>query len=120
MLEPETKKLAIQHRIPCHQPEKIRKNKEFHATLEQYGADYFVVCAYGKILPKVVLDIPKKHCLNIHFSDLPEYRGMAPVQFALLDGIDRTAIAIQIMAEGMDEGDVVATLSVEIGMFDTT
>ena len=78
------KKLAEENNLAILQPAKIRGNTEFLETVTSYGADYFVVVAYGKILPKELLEIPKKYPINIHGSILPKYRGASPIQAALI------------------------------------
>lgn len=98
---------AKKNNIKIFQPEKIRNNTEFLDEISAYNCDYFVVVAYGKILPKALLDIPKKMCINVHGSILPEYRGASPIQSALLDGKNETGVTIMQMSEGMDEGDMI-------------
>ena len=78
------KALALEHTLPVFQPVKIRENREFLDTIRSYHCDYFVVVAYGKILPVELLEIPKKMCINVHGSILPKYRGASPIQAALL------------------------------------
>lgn len=98
--------LAEQHHLPIFQPEKIRNNDDFIKKITEFQCDYFVVVAYGKILPKEILDIPKKLCINIHGSILPKYRGASPIQSALLCGEQETGVTIMKMSEKMDEGDI--------------
>lgn len=78
------KEVALANNLPVLQPARIRGNTEFLETIASYGADYFVVVAYGKILPKELLEIPKKYPINIHGSILPKYRGASPIQAALI------------------------------------
>lgn len=78
------KEVALAHNLPILQPARIRGNVDFIDTLDSYGVDYFVVVAYGKILPNEVLEIPKKYPINIHGSILPKYRGASPIQSALI------------------------------------
>jgi len=78
------KQCAIAHNIPVFTPEKVRGNTELFAKLREYECDYFVVVAYGKILPNEILEIPKKLAINVHGSILPRYRGASPIQSALL------------------------------------
>jgi methionyl-tRNA formyltransferase len=78
------KEFAIEKEIRLFQPEKIRNNTEFLAELSKYDVDYFIVVAYGKILPNEILEIPKKMCINVHGSILPKYRGASPIQSALI------------------------------------
>jgi len=99
------KECAIKHNIPVFQPVKIR-NEESVAQLRKYDAELYVVAAFGQILSKEVLDIPKNGCINIHASLLPEYRGAAPIQWSILDGKEKTGVTIQQMGIGVDTGDI--------------
>lgn len=113
------KSVATGAGIPVLTPEKIRGNAEFLSAIRSFGADYFVVAAYGKILPKEILESPKKLCVNVHGSVLPKYRGASPVQSVLLAGETETGVTIMAMSEGMDEGDVLGILPIEIAPSDT-
>lgn len=97
------KKLALEKDIPILQPERIRGNSKFLEELKSYEADYFIVVAYGKILPVELLGIPKKYPINIHGSILPKYRGASPIQAALINGEKETGVTIMVMNEKMDE-----------------
>lgn len=97
------KEVALEMQIPVFQPEKVRGNTDFFAKLATYNCDYFIVVAYGKILPNEILSIPKKRCVNVHGSILPKYRGASPIQSALLSGDTETGVTIMQMSEGMDE-----------------
>ena len=100
------KELAIAHDIPVFQPENFREA----STVEELAVlqpDVCAVVAYGRILPQRVLDIPKKGCINIHASILPQYRGSAPYQWAVLDGCKETGVTAQYMALKMDAGDII-------------
>ena len=99
---------ALELGIPVLQPEKIRKNQEFLETIRQAKPDVIVVAAYGKILPKTVLELPPLGCINIHGSLLPRFRGAAPIQAAIIEGDEETGITIMKMAEGLDTGDMLA------------
>jgi methionyl-tRNA formyltransferase len=79
------KELAIANSIPVLQPTRIRDNTDFFDQLRSFDCDYFIVVAYGKIVPQELLDIPKKMCINVHGSILPAYRGASPIQAALLN-----------------------------------
>lgn len=92
--------------VPVLQPARA-STPEVVAELKKYDADVFLVVAYGEILKKEILDIPTKGCFNIHASLLPEYRGAAPIQRALMDGCHRTGITFMRMSTGMDSGDIV-------------
>lgn len=102
---PAVKVCALEHGLPVFQPEKIKKAEEV-AVLKQYDADIYVVAAFGQILSKEILDLPKFGCVNIHASLLPKYRGAAPIQWAIIDGEEKTGITIQQMNEGIDTGDI--------------
>ncbi len=93
------KEIAIKNNIPVLQPVKIRDNREFFDILRSYDCDYFIVVAYGRILPVELLDIPSKMCINVHGSILPAYRGASPIQAALLGGQKETGVTIIEMSE---------------------
>jgi methionyl-tRNA formyltransferase len=97
------KKLATENNIPVFTPLSVRRNPEFLAELASYNCDYFIVVAYGKIVPQELLDIPKNMCINVHGSILPKYRGASPIQAALLHGENETGVTIMKMSVGMDE-----------------
>lgn len=99
------KECAVAHNIPVFQPEKIKKAEEVE-FLKQYEADVFVVAAFGQILSKEILDMPRLGCVNIHASLLPKYRGAAPIQWAVIDGEEKTGVTIMRMDEGLDTGDI--------------
>ena len=101
------KEAALEAGIPVLQPVRM-KDPELWKTLEGFGADMFVVAAYGRILPKEILSIPKYGCVNIHASLLPDYRGAAPIQWAVIDGRKETGITTMLMDEGLDTGDILA------------
>lgn len=100
-----TKIAALDQGIEVYQPESIR-GKEQIEKLSSLNADFFVVIAYGKILPPEILNLPKKACINVHASLLPRWRGAAPIQFSLLNGDEKTGVATMLMDEGMDTGDL--------------
>lgn len=102
------KAVALQHDIPVYQPQRI-KNAEEVAKLKEIPADIFVVAAFGQILSQEILDMPKYGCVNIHASLLPKYRGAAPIQWAVIDGEEKTGITIQQMEAGIDTGDILYT-----------
>lgn len=99
------KELAQELDIPVLTPSKM-KDEALIERLKSENADFFVVVAYGKILPKEILDIPKLGCINIHASLLPEYRGAAPIQWSIIDGKKKTGITTMLMDEGLDTGDI--------------
>ncbi len=95
------------------QPEKIR-TPEFAETIRKLEPDVIVTAAYGKILPKEILDIPRHGCINVHASLLPKYRGAAPIQWAIINGDSRTGVTTFFMDEGMDTGDIILMKETEI------
>ena len=107
------KEKALELGIPVLQPVKLRGNEEILAELARIAPDIIVVAAYGRILPKEILDLPKYGCLNIHGSLLPRFRGAAPIQAAILAGDEVTGITIMQMAEGLDTGDMLLKGSTE-------
>lgn len=109
------KEKALAHGIPVLQPEKVRGNEEFLSKLREYQPDIIVVVAYGQILPKEILELPKYGCVNVHASLLPHLRGAAPIQRAIIDGDKETGVTIMQMAEGLDTGDMLLKDSLEIG-----
>ena len=98
------KRKAIENNIPVFQPSRIKNDYEI---LKKLNIDLIVTCAYGQILPKEVLDLPKFACINVHASLLPKYRGSAPIQWALFNGDKETGVTIMYMDEGMDTGDII-------------
>ena len=114
------KEFALEKNIPIYQPLKIRNNLEFIDEINSLKPDVICVVAYGKILPKEILDIPKIGCINVHGSLLPKYRGPAPIQWAVLNGDKTTGITTMYMDEGMDTGDMILKREVEIGEEETT
>ncbi len=107
------KKMALEKGIPVYQPETLRDNA-FLPELEALSPELIIVAAYGKILPLYVLDFPRLGCINVHGSLLPEYRGAAPIQRAIIDGKTQTGITIMKMAQGLDTGDMLLWKTVDI------
>ena len=120
MLASPVKEFAIEKNIPVYQPVKVRNNQEFIDEIKNLNPDVICVVAYGKILPKEILDIPEKGCINVHGSLLPEYRGAAPIQWAVLNGDKKTGVTTMYMDVGMDTGDMILKETVEIGKDETT
>ena len=112
------KELALAHDIPVFQPENFRE-EETVEQLRELKPDICAVVAYGRILPQKVLDVPKFGCINIHASVLPQYRGSAPYQWAVLDGLKETGVTAQHMALEMDAGDVIDVAKTPIGENET-
>lgn len=110
---PPVKVLAIEKDIPVYQPDTL-KDGAFADTLAELQPDVIFVAAYGKILPKYVLDFPKYGCINAHASILPKYRGAAPIQRAIMDGESVTGVTAMYMAEGLDTGDMILCENVDI------
>ena len=112
------KEVALAAGIPVFQPENFRADEDV-ATLADLKPDIVAVVAYGRILPQRVLDIPKRGCINIHASLLPQYRGSAPYQWAVLDGCKETGVTAQHMVREMDAGDVIDVAKTCIGENET-
>ncbi|MCI9642777.1 MAG: methionyl-tRNA formyltransferase [Eubacterium sp.] len=116
---PPVKVLAVQHNIPVYQPVTL-KNEDAFETIRKLNPDLMVVVAYGKILPKRILDYPKFGCINVHASLLPKYRGAAPIQWAVLNGDKKTGVCVQQMDIGIDTGDILFTEETDIGINETS
>ena len=110
---PPVKECAIAHEIPVFQPKKIREEENVE-YLRQFQPDIIVVAAFGQILPKSILDMPKFGCINVHASLLPKYRGAAPIQWAILNGDEVTGVTIMRMDVGLDTGDMISKREVVI------
>lgn len=115
---PPVKECAVRHGIPVFQPVKI-KTPESVEELKKYPADIYIVAAFGQILSREILDIPRYGCLNIHASLLPKYRGASPIQHVIIDGEKKTGVTIMQMNEGLDTGDMLYKKEVEIADDDT-
>ena len=114
------KEFALEKGLNIMQPERVRKNEEFINEIKSLNPDVICVVAYGKILPKEILEIPRLGCINVHGSLLPKYRGAAPIQWAVLNGDKETGITTMYMDEGMDTGDMILKEKVKIGEDETT
>ena len=114
------KEFALEKNIEVLQPTKVRNNPEFIEKIKKINPDVICVVAYGKILPKELLEIPKLGCINVHGSLLPKYRGAAPIQWAVLNGETKTGITTMYMDVGMDTGDMILKEETEIGENETT
>ena len=108
------KECALAHDLPLYQPVRIRKEPEFIQTLRDMQPDVIVVVAFGQILPKEILDIPRLGCVNVHASLLPKFRGAAPIQWSIIDGEEVTGVTTMLMDAGLDTGDML--LKAEIPM----
>ena len=115
---PPVKELALKHDIPVWQPEKIRREENVQ-ILKELAPDVIVVAAFGQIIPKSILDLPKYGCLNVHASLLPRWRGAAPIQWSILTGEKETGVTIMQMAEGLDTGDCIDQVKVPVAEDET-
>lgn len=120
LTESEVKVFAKEKNLKIFQPEKVKGNLEFIENIKELNPDLICVVAYGKILPKEILDIPHLGCINLHASLLPKYRGAAPIQWAILNGDKVTGNSTMYMNERMDEGDIIFQEKTEIGEYETT
>ena len=120
MIPSPVKEYALDNKLEVDQPEKVRNNFEFIEKIKSINPDVICVVAYGKILPKELLDIPKLGCINVHGSLLPQYRGAAPIQWAIINGDKKTGVTTMYMDEGMDTGDMILRQEVEIADDETT
>lgn len=116
---PPVKELAVKYEIPVFQPQRIKNNPEIEETLRGLKPDIIVVVAYGQILTKAILDMAKYGCVNVHASLLPKYRGAAPIQWAIINGEKTTGVTTMMMDEGIDTGDMLDKIEVEITADDT-
>lgn len=112
MTPPPVKVYAQEQNIPVYQPKTLKG--EATEIIKQLNPDLIVVVAYGRILPKEVIDIPKFGCVNLHVSLLPKYRGAAPIQWALINGDEQTGVTVMYIDEGLDTGDIVDVLPIDI------
>jgi methionyl-tRNA formyltransferase len=112
------KALALTHELPIWQPVRIKKDPNAIAALRDLQADVFVVVAYGQILSQEILDLPKLGCINVHGSILPQYRGAAPIQRCLTDGVTTTGITTMLMDAGMDTGAMLLKAQTAVGLLD--
>lgn len=115
---PPVKALALEHNIPVYQPNSV-KNGEALEILKQISPDVIVVVAYGKILPKELLALPRYGCVNGHASILPKYRGSAPIQWCIINGETETGVTTMLMDEGIDTGDILEVEKTAIGENET-
>ena len=115
---PPVKTLALEHDIPVFQPNTL-KNEDEQARLRELAPEVIIVVAYGKLLPKAVLDIPPHGCINVHGSLLPRWRGAAPIQWAVIAGDEMAGVTTMQMAEGLDTGDMLLTYETKVGEQET-
>ena len=114
------KEFAMEKNLRIEQPQKVRNNEEFINEIKSLNPDVICVVAYGKILPKEILEIPKYGCINVHASLLPKYRGAAPIQWSVLNGDKITGVTTMYMDVGMDTGDMILKQEAQIGESETT
>lgn len=115
---PPVKEVAIEAGLAVYQPATL-KNEETAQQIQKLSPDLIVVVAYGKILPKEILDIPPLGCINIHASLLPKYRGAGPIQWSIIKGEKETGVTVMYMSEGLDTGDMILKKSISIGSEET-
>lgn len=120
MIASPVKEYALENGLDVYQPEKVKNNEEFIEKIKVLNPDIICVVAYGKILPKEILQIPKYGCINVHASILPQYRGAAPIQWAVLNGDKQTGVTTMYMDVGMDTGDIILVEKTDIGEEETT
>ena len=120
MMESPVKQYAVEKGLKIYQPEKVKNNTQFIEEMKELKPDVICVVAYGKILPKEILDIPSKGCINVHGSLLPKYRGAAPIQWAIINGEKTTGVTTMYMDIGMDTGDMILKKETAIGENETT
>ena len=116
----EVKEYAIENELEVLQPDKLRGNEEIIEKIKEMNPDIICVVAYGRILPKEILEIPKYGCINVHPSLLPKYRGSAPIQWAILNGDKTTGVSTMYLDEEMDAGDIILKKEVTIGEDETS
>lgn len=119
LLPTPVKEEALKHEIPVYQPAKLRNNQEFFHILQEINPDIIIVAAFGQIIPKEILNLPRYGCINIHASLLPKYRGAAPIQQAVIDGERESGVTIMKMGEGLDTGDMIARIVIPIDVKET-
>ena len=115
---PPVKELALEKGLPVYQPAKMRDGEAL-GILQELRPELIVVVAYGKILPKEILTLPPKGCVNVHGSLLPKYRGAAPIQWSVINGEKETGVTTMLMDEGLDTGDMLLRETVKIGENET-
>lgn len=118
MTPPDVKVCALEHNLTVYQPVTLKDGEAFK-IIEELAPDVIVVAAYGKILPKEIIDYPKYGCINVHGSILPKYRGAAPIQWSVINGDKETGITTMQMNEGLDTGDILLVEKTEITIDDT-
>lgn len=115
----EVKKSALEHNLDVYQPTTLKDGEAFK-IIEELAPEIIVVVAYGKILPKEIIDYPKYGCINVHASILPKYRGAAPIQWSVLNGDEETGVTIMQMDVGLDTGDIISVDKTKIDINETS
>lgn len=118
LVAPPVKELALAHNIPVYQPQKMRDGTALE-ILQELQPDLIAVVAYGKILPKEILELPRYGCINVHGSLLPKYRGAGPIQWSVINGEEVTGVTTMYMGEGLDTGDMILKKETPIGENET-
>lgn len=118
LVAPPVKELALAHNIPVFQPQKMRDGTALE-ILQELQPDLIAVVAYGKILPKEILELPRYGCINVHGSLLPKYRGAGPIQWSVINGESVTGVTTMYMGEGLDTGDMILKKETPIGENET-
>jgi methionyl-tRNA formyltransferase len=116
---PPVKEAGLRHGIPVLQPERIRQDERVLKAIGKIDPDIIVVVAYGQIIPSAIFNLPPHKSVNVHFSVLPKYRGAAPVQWAILNGEEKTGVTIFELNEKMDGGDILSQVETDIGPRET-
>ena len=111
---PPVKEIALKYNLLLEQPEKVKHNEVLTSLIRSLKPEAIIIVAYGRILPKEIIDIPKHGCINVHASLLPKYRGAAPMQWALLNGEKTTGITIMKINERLDAGEIILQEKVKI------
>ncbi len=119
MTPPPVKEYATENNIPVFQPNKVKENPEVMEKLKEWNPNLIIVVAYGRILPKEILEYPKHGAINVHGSILPKYRGAAPIQWSVINGDRETGVTTMYMDEGMDTGDMITISRIPIEKNDT-
>ena len=110
---PPVKETALAHDLTVYQPERV-KDEEYVSILRELNPDVIVVVAFGQIISKEILDLPRFGCVNVHASLLPKYRGAAPIQWAVIDGEKESGVTTMLMNEGIDTGDMLKKVVVPL------
>lgn len=113
------KETALEHGIEVLQPVKVKNDNEFYERMKQIDPDVIVVVAFGQILPDSILELPKYGCINVHASLLPAYRGAAPIQWAVIDGLEETGVTTMQMDHGLDTGDIIMQSKIRLDAKET-